>query len=572
MIIKELYEKAVHEGQSSQAKFMAHLDTTVRALIARYGAKYVLLRNQVYQRPVSIEDEIPVYEEYFPAVLDNIRFLASGNTDRKTDYVQEAEDAYKAVWASLTRGDKFRASDYREHDPMSIERVIEKPVIHVDHEVEPFDASIETLPAGSMAQVEYDNHHFTFRIPQGYNGPAGAQGERGVPGPQGPQGMQGPQGVQGPRGAKGDKGDRGSVGPTGAQGPQGPKGDKGDQGERGYTGPKGDTGNTGATGPQGPKGEPGEDYILTAEDKGDIAALVLSENVASAIVDVASGAIASFPDGAAAPLKSFTVGIEPVQSGSGDPSPDNVRPITGHTAVQVTRCGKNMLPNVTRAVNAQNVMIGQTPSYTQGWEIHLAPGTYILSSVTTKSCYLRYRNADGTVSGNSSAGENPAMRFTVTEEDDFAFWAYNNAGVVPDDIISFQLEHGSAATEYEPYSGETFDIAFPSEAGTVYGGILDVTSGVLTVDRAMIASYAGEALPSGWISDRDVYAAGTAPTTGAQVVYELATPVTYQLTPQQITTLLGENNVWADTGDTAAEYVADTKRYIDKKLAAIAGL
>ena len=51
-----------------------------------------------------------------------------------------------------------------------------------------------------------------------------------------------------------------------------------------------------------------------------------------------------------------------------------------------------------------------------------------------------------------------------------------------------------------------------------------------------------------------------------ELVYELATPITYQLAPTQVTTLLGTNNIWADTGDTAVGYVADTKRYIDKKL------
>lgn len=112
MIIKELYEKAVYAGKDGQSEFMSHLDTTVRSLIARYGAKYVILRNQVYQRPVSIEDKIPIYEEYFPAILDNIMFLSDGNVDRKTDYVQEAEDAYKTVWRKLMHGHKFRSSDY----------------------------------------------------------------------------------------------------------------------------------------------------------------------------------------------------------------------------------------------------------------------------------------------------------------------------------------------------------------------------------------------------------------------------------------------------------------------------
>ena len=41
-------------------------------------------------------------------------------------------------------------------------------------------------------------------------------------------------------------------------------------------------------------------------------------------------------------FKRLKVAIEPVQAGSGDPSPDNVRPISGWDTVKVTRCGKNI--------------------------------------------------------------------------------------------------------------------------------------------------------------------------------------------------------------------------------------
>ena len=51
-----------------------------------------------------------------------------------------------------------------------------------------------------------------------------------------------------------------------------------------------------------------------------------------------------------------------------------------------------------------------------------------------------------------------------------------------------------------------------------------------------------------------------------QFVIPLATPQTYQLTPTEVKTLLGSNNVWADSGDVTIEYYADTKLYIDKKL------
>ena len=54
-------------------------------------------------------------------------------------------------------------------------------------------------------------------------------------------------------------------------------GPKGDTGATGPQGPKGDTGATGPQGIQGPQGEPGNDYVLTTQDKTDIAGIVLSE-------------------------------------------------------------------------------------------------------------------------------------------------------------------------------------------------------------------------------------------------------------------------------------------------------
>ena len=49
----------------------------------------------------------------------------------------------------------------------------------------------------------------------------------------------------------------------------------------------------------------------------------------------ASGDIASFVDGSANPLKELTISIVAQQSGSGDPSPTNVRPIAGWTGANV---------------------------------------------------------------------------------------------------------------------------------------------------------------------------------------------------------------------------------------------
>ena len=64
---------------------------------------------------------------------------------------------------------------------------------------------------------------------------------------------------------------------------------------------------------------------------------------ADAIVKSASGEVASFTDGGNGLLvKSLIANITPKQSGSGDPSPSNVRPISGVDTVAVTRAGKNV--------------------------------------------------------------------------------------------------------------------------------------------------------------------------------------------------------------------------------------
>ena len=69
------------------------------------------------------------------------------------------------------------------------------------------------------------------------------------------------KGDTGPQGIQGEKGEKGDTGPQGIQGPQGEKGEKGDTGPQGI---------------QGEKGEKGDSYILTDNDKQDIAKIVLN--------------------------------------------------------------------------------------------------------------------------------------------------------------------------------------------------------------------------------------------------------------------------------------------------------
>lgn len=95
---------------------------------------------------------------------------------------------------------------------------------------------------------------------------------------------------------KGEKGDPGEQGPVGPMGPEGPQGEPGPQGPagadgtmkfedltqeqkeslKGDTGPKGDKGDPGPEGPVGPAGIDGKDYVLTEEDKTEIANTVFA--------------------------------------------------------------------------------------------------------------------------------------------------------------------------------------------------------------------------------------------------------------------------------------------------------
>jgi hypothetical protein len=188
-----------------------------------------------------------------------------------------------------------------------------------------------------------------------------------------------------------------------------------------------------------------------------------------------------------------------------------------------------------------------------------------------------------------------------------------------------QFEAGSSATSYAPYSNicpisgrtglsvyvsptqdqqdaTTYAVDWTSEAGTVYGGTLDVVTGVLTVDRAVCTESDFTTISSGmsagglhwadfnttnittngtslcsilgiradggpgWASAVPCYALtegvrvrvyceeGTladfrSKYAGLQVCYPLATPLTYQLTPTQIALILGQNNVWSDSNE-----------------------
>ena len=116
----------------------------------------------------------------------------------------------------------------------------------------------------------------------------------------------------------------------------------------------------------------------------------------------------------------------------------------------------------------------------------------------------------------------------------------------PEYAHDISVSYPPTTRDYASYQGEQYTTQLGQ---TVYGGTLNVLTGKLTVTKGYIASYNGEELNTPWISSLDGYAIGATPTTGAQVVYDLETPTTVQLTGHQITLRKGANTMFADAGD-----------------------
>ena len=258
--------------------------------------------------------------------------------------------------------------------------------------------------------------------------------------------------------------------------------------------------------------------------------------------------IASFTDGTANPLKSLTASIVPVQAGSGDPSPTNVRPISGWTEEVINVRGVNQWDEVTES-GIYNISTGQPQG--EGSSIRGKNPISVKPNTTyyANNQYLRilfydendnYLNLYKIGSGEFTTPNNCyIIRIYLA---DVYGTTYNN---------DISINYPSTDTEYHAYSGTTTTIPFTDGQGQsveVFGGSVDVINGVVT-PCPYYASYNGEQLTGEWMSDRDVYSPNTTPTIGAQVVNIGATGTPFHTQPTSIKSLDGENNVSASTGD-----------------------
>lgn len=247
---------------------------------------------------------------------------------------------------------------------------------------------------------------------------------------------------------------------------------------------------------------------------------------------------------------------EPKQDGSGTPSPDNVRAITGTKLVMLRESNANLLnPDDidTFPIEAYGLTIESI-----GESTIRIKGTYNASG--QRSFVILYLN-NYLLSGRglkitSTVTNGTYLSHTLyglrTRQEKVIALQTNAKDWTPGTVVDMTLKIGVYApkavpAEYQPYAGKQFLLTLPR---TIYGGIIDTITGQGQETWGHIDSYAGETLPGEWISDRDEYAAGATPTVGAQVAYKLATPVPFTATGGQTVLALAGTNAIITDADT----------------------
>ena len=293
---------------------------------------------------------------------------------------------------------------------------------------------------------------------------------------------------------KGDKGDPGPVGPAGPQG------------ERGEVGP---TGATGATGPAGADGKDG----LDAPQIDDTAVTDSSPWSSKHIVDMLCPPLEETGNPVQCyPVAGYPLGCkaswEPTQKGSGEPSPENIRPIKGRDSVTVERCGGNLLEfletndqssNISIVVDQQKVVTLNGALTTKG-NIEIAKCR--LHWCSGKMYTMRVKKISGAVV--LGAGDGITYAFSLFSEDLTHFFRGSTASTNFNEYIAedtsleevelifmlqcwregtkfdnykFQVEivEGTTPpTAYSPYTGQTTTLTLPH---TIYGGTVDAVTG-----------------------------------------------------------------------------------------------
>lgn len=234
--------------------------------------------------------------------------------------------------------------------------------------------------------------------------------------------------------------------------------------------------------------------------------------------DTASGNPANFPDGYPAPIVDLAVNIDLTQGGTGLPSPDNIRLFTKWNQTTIYKSGADTSDPEETIISWNGIVSGG-----------VVAGTV---DVTTGLLTITHEDIGGQV-------ENYATVTTVTD-------TYVQAMFTPmEQWYELNLAWSDRfSTDYA--SGVPCKMAFITSAGQkrLY----------FNVPRSVLGGITTEDLRT-WLSQSH-----------PAFILKLTTPKTRQLTPHELFTLMGENNIWASTGAVTVTYKANLPDYLAKKL------
>ena len=364
-------------------------------------------------------------------------------------------------------------------------------------------------------------------------------------------------------------------------------------------------------------------------------------------ITTATGTTAKFNTDVFGFLDSLTVGVQFVQSGSGDPAIDNIRPIIPFTGLDIYRTGTNIFDNDNagwvekKYLNANGVEASNSSYHYTANYIPVCPNTSYTFSLTKSSASvaitvckydINKTFTDRVIAVNSSSSISQSGAITTDSDTYFVrFSCYDGATNVMIEVGS--NEHsGYNSSMYKPYAGSKISFDWSSTAGNIYIGTLNVKTGVLTSTHAVKSFDGTESWSHQWGTEtaNGVFRVGATITTICpgivagdkyanftksanvtsnttlygmyfklsntsnpymnirnsmsaevgnstkeemlaawkallaeqyengtpyQLVYSINPSVTYQLTAQQVKSLVGENNIFADSnGNVEVKY------------------
>lgn len=212
------------------------------------------------------------------------------------------------------------------------------------------------------------------------------------------------------------------------------------------------------------------------------------------------------------PVAGYPLGVkvswEPTQAGSGEPSPDNIRPISGRQTVKVERCGENVI----EFLSTEDFNSGIKIAVDAEKNITLNGTVVVKSNIVIGMCRLHwvagktYTMYIKKVGGSASLGSDDGITFAYslftmdynhffrgdTNSKNLDAYIASKAALAETELIfmlqcwrvntvfnnfKFQIEvvEGTTApTAYTPYQGDTLDLQLPE---TIYGGSVDAVMG-----------------------------------------------------------------------------------------------